>query len=58
MERYRRPDFGHIEVQATFEDPGAFVKPLQETQKWALAPQEDLLEFVCENNHPEHLVGK
>lgn len=58
IERYRRPDLGHIEVQATFEDPGAFVKPLKETQKWDLAPREELLEYVCENNKPEHLVGK
>ncbi|HTA44996.1 MAG TPA: carboxypeptidase-like regulatory domain-containing protein [Bryobacteraceae bacterium] len=58
IERYRRPDLGHIEVQATFEDPGAFVKPLRETEKWDLAPQEELLEYVCENNKPEHLVGK
>lgn len=59
IERYRRPDFEHMEVQATFEDPGAFVKPLKETLRWDLAPkQEELLEYVCENNHPEHLVGR
>jgi hypothetical protein len=23
-----------------------------------LAPQEEVLEYVCENNKPEHLVGK
>jgi hypothetical protein len=26
--------------------------------KLDLAPQEELMEFVCENNKPEHLVGK
>jgi hypothetical protein len=26
--------------------------------KLDLAPQEELLEYVCENNRPEHLVGK
>ena len=27
-ERYRRADYGHMEVSATFEDPGTLVKPL------------------------------
>jgi hypothetical protein len=57
-ERYRRPDFGHLEIQVTFEDPGTFAKPYRGTLKLALAPQEELIEFVCENNKPEHLVGK
>jgi len=57
-ERYRRVDFGHMEVAVTFDDPGTFVKPLHENLKWDLAPQEELLEYVCENNKPEHLVGR
>jgi hypothetical protein len=57
-ERYRRVDFGHMEVAVTFDDPGTFVKPLNVHLKWNLAPQEELLEYVCENNKPEHLVGK
>ncbi len=57
-ERYTRTDFGHMEVRATFEDPGAFTTPLRETIKFDLAPQEELLEFVCENNKPQHLVGR
>jgi hypothetical protein len=57
-ERYRRVDFSHMEAVITFEDPGAFVKPFHMNVKLDLAPQEELLEFVCENNKPEHLVGK
>jgi hypothetical protein len=58
MERYQRVDFGHMDVKVTFEDPGTFVKPYGMNLKWTLAPQEELLEYVCENNKPEHLVGK
>jgi len=58
IERYRRVDFGHLEVLVTFEDPGAFTKPWNMNLTWYLAPQEELLEFVCENNKTEHLVGK
>lgn len=57
-ERYTRKDFGHMEVRATFEDPGAFTTPLKETMTFDLAPQEELIEFVCENNKPQHLVGR
>ena len=57
-ERYRRSDFGHMELQVTFEDPGAFAQPYRENLSMALAPEEELLEYVCENNKPEHLVGK
>jgi carboxypeptidase family protein len=57
-ERYRRVDFGHMEVKVTFDDPATFVTPFNINLKWDLAPQEELLEFVCENNRPEHMVGK
>jgi hypothetical protein len=57
-ERYRRVDFGHMEVAVTFEDAGTFVKPFHMNVKLDLAPQEEVMEYVCENNKPEHLVGK
>jgi len=55
-ERYRRVDYGHMELNVTFEDPQAFARPYHENLTLTLAPQEELLEFVCENNKPEHLV--
>jgi hypothetical protein len=57
-ERYHRVDYGHMEVGVTFEDSGTFTRPVNAHLKWDLAPQEELLEYVCENNKPEHLVGK
>lgn len=57
-ERYRRPDFGHLEVRVTFEDAGVFTKPWNRNMTWDLVPQEELLEYVCENNKAEQLVGK
>ena len=58
VERYRRPDLGHLEIAITVEDPGAFAKPWNINMTWNLAPGEDVLESVCENNKLEHLVGK
>jgi len=57
-ERYRRVDFGHMNLAVTFEDPGTFVMPFHVNLKLDLTPQEELMEYVCENNRPEHLVGK
>src|SRR5215510_7505577 len=58
VERYRRVDFGHMEVQVTVEDPGVFVKPWHINMNWDLAPQEELIEYVCENNKAQNMVGK
>jgi hypothetical protein len=55
-ERYRRTDYGHMDLNVTFEDPQAFAKPYHENLTLTLAPQGELIEFVCENNKPEHLV--
>lgn len=49
-ERYRRSDLGHLEVQVVFDDPGVFEEPWIQNMTWDLAPQEELMEFVCENN--------
>jgi hypothetical protein len=56
-ERYRRSDYGHLAVTVTFDDPRTFSKPWTLHPTWDLVPQEELLEFLCENNKPEHLVG-
>jgi Carboxypeptidase regulatory-like domain len=58
IERIRRPDFGHLEIRVTFEDPGTFSTPWHQTLNWELAPAEEVVAYVCENNKAEHLVGK
>jgi hypothetical protein len=55
-ERYRRSDYGHMELSVTFEDRQAFSAPYHENLELTLAPQEELIEFVCENNEPGHLM--
>ena len=46
-ERYRRRDFGHMEVQVVAEDPGTLTKPWTTNMVWDLAPDQDLREYVC-----------
>ena len=56
VERYQRPDKGHLKIDVTIEDPGAFTKPFQFHMVWTLAPGEEVGEYVCENNRDaEHL---
>ena len=49
-ERYRRPDFGHLEVEVTYTDPGAYVKAWGFTAQMALAADTEMLESVCERS--------
>jgi hypothetical protein len=49
-ERYRRRDFGHMEVQVTADDPGALSKPWTLNMVWDLAPDQEILEYVCGEN--------
>ena len=60
IERYKRPDLGHLETEITVEDPGVLAKPYTTKRVSELAPKEVVYEFICpENNRDEkHLVGK
>jgi len=49
-ERYRRPDFGHLQVEVTYTDPAAYVKPWGFTAEMALAADTEMLESVCERS--------
>jgi len=56
IERYRRPDLGHLQVDLRLEDPGAFIKPVERHMTWQLAPGEEILEDICTENNkfPEY----
>jgi hypothetical protein len=47
VERYHRPDLGHLALEVTVDDPGAYVKPWTIKKVSALAPNYDLMEFIC-----------
>jgi hypothetical protein len=60
VQRYRRPDAGHIEKEVTIEDPGTFTKPWRIRQTWELVPGEEVHEYICNENERDasHLKGK
>jgi len=62
-ERYRRKDFGHLEIGETLQDPGVYAKPWTIALTAQLAGDTELIEYVCNENPKtissrEHWVGK
>lgn len=60
IERYRRPDFGHLELEMTVDDPKAYTRPWVMTVKKQLLADTEIIEYVCAENERDapHLVGK
>ncbi len=46
-ERYHRSDFGHMQLEITYEDPGVFDSPLHAVVEMEFAADDELLEVVC-----------
>jgi hypothetical protein len=58
-ERFRRRDFGHIDLQITLNDPSAYTKPWTANVRLDYVPDDELIEAICENEKDlPHLVGK
>jgi Carboxypeptidase regulatory-like domain len=53
VQRYRRPDLGHIVKEVTIEDPGTFTKPWKMRVGWDLAPGEEVKEYICNENEKD-----
>jgi hypothetical protein len=60
IERYRRPDLGHMEIEVTVDDPGILAKPYTIKRAADLAQGYDIYEFICAENERDaaHMVGK
>jgi hypothetical protein len=59
-ERFQRRDFGHLELAVTLQDPGVYARPWTVAAGGSLAPDTELLEFVCAENEKDraHLLGR
>ena len=59
-ERFHRPDFGHMEIEITVDDPKAYLKPWTLKLTQVIALDTDLLDFVCADNEKDvsHLSSK
>ena len=57
-ERFRRRDFGHMDLEMTIDDPKTFTRAFSFKIPKTLAPDTDLLESICENDSsPPHMLG-
>jgi hypothetical protein len=59
-ERFRRPNYGTLEMEFTVDDPKAYTKPWTVTFKQAIMPDTELLDEICLENEKsfQHLPGK
>ena len=53
VQRYARPNKGHLEKEVTIEDPGTFTKPWKMRVGWDLAPGEEVKEYICNENEKD-----
>src|SRR5437870_4476128 len=56
-ERYRRRDFGHLEIEMTLDDRSVYARPWTVALKAELDPDTELLESVCNENNKRSLEG-
>lgn len=58
-ERFRRVNYGRIEIDITVEDAKAYTKPFTVRVNWRLYPDGELIEFICNENNQsvKHLVA-
>ena len=58
-EEIRRPDFGHLEIKVTVDDPKAYTKPWTVTLKQRIVVDAELIDEIClENEKFETFVEK
>jgi hypothetical protein len=60
VERYRRRDFGHMDLDMTFDDPPMYTKPFTINVTLELLADADIFEFFCNENEKDraHLGQK
>ena len=50
IERFRRPDYGHLEIDVTIDDPKAYTEPFTVRVNHRVMVDTDLIEFICNEN--------
>jgi hypothetical protein len=60
VERFRRPDYGHLQIQITVDDPKAYTRPWTVTIEQLIVLDTEMLDAVCWENEKDvpHLLGK
>ena len=60
IERFRRPNFGNLEIEITVDDPKAYTKPWTIMVKQTIILDTEMIEFICAENERDvrHMQGK
>jgi hypothetical protein len=56
-ERFRRPNFGNLEISITVDDPKAYTKPWTVKVNQRIMLDTELIEFICQDRDASHYVG-
>jgi hypothetical protein len=49
-ERFRRPNFGTLEIDVTIDDPKAYTKPFSVRVNHRIMVDQEMMEFICNEN--------
>ena len=58
IERFTRPDLGHIAYTLTIDDPKAYTKPWTTVRNWYLRPDWEIMEYSGEENNKSLWEGR
>ena len=58
VQRFARPDLGHITHEMIIEDPKTFTKPWKVTRTLTLRPDWEMMEYSCEENNKSLWEGR
>ena len=56
-EKFRRVNYGNLEIEITVDDPKAYTKPWTVKVNQRIFPDTELIEFICEDRDATHYVG-
>ncbi len=59
-EKFRRPNYGSLQIEMTVDDPKAYTKPWTIQLNQSIILNTELLDYICLENEKDstHLVGK
>jgi hypothetical protein len=58
VQRFSRPDLGHISHEMIIDDPKTFTKPWKSTRTFTLRPDWEMMEYSCEENNKSLWEGR
>jgi hypothetical protein len=60
IERFRRVNYGNLEIDVTIDDPKAYTRPWTVRVNQRIMVDSEMMEFICNENNrdPQHMIGK